>query len=254
MKDPSMEQTAAGIANTNGISDNLDFSREELTILRDLAGKVGELSSRPVESEKISNWTALNDLQCPRPLIFCDPENGWNEIITQDQIRSNNPLARVWEMALRKEIFWGEKMKDDRVIEPFFNIPYHFEDTGYGVNLETKGGEDGGSFVYNFPVRDYDTDFGKLKYPQLIIDQNKTDEVIDLAKHVFDGLLTVRLKGVWWWTLGMTWEFIKLRGLENLLVDSSYLTASSFICSTASGVGEDLRDNTYLFSRYSAIR
>ena len=42
---------------------------------------------------------------------------------------------------------------------------------------------------------------------------------IDLAKDIFNDILTVRLKGVWWWTLGMTWEFIKLRGLENLMVD-----------------------------------
>ena len=219
MKDPSMEQTAAGIANTNEISDNLNFSREEVTILRDLAKQVGELSARPLESEKKKNWTALNDLKCTRPLIFSDPENGWNEIITQDQLRCSNPLARVWEMALRKEIFWGEKMKDDRVIEPFFNVPYHFEDTGYGVKLETKGGEDGGSFIYNFPVKNYEEDFEKLKYPQIIINQKKTLGVVDLAKHIFNDILTVRLQGVWWWTLGMTWEFIKLRGLENLMVD-----------------------------------
>lgn len=219
MKDHSMEQTAAGIANTRGICDDLDFKPGEISLLRKLAGQVAELSARPVEEEKKKNWTALNDLKCTRPLIFCDPENGWNEIITQDLIHCKNPLARVWEMALRKEIFWGKEMKDDRVIEPFFNVPYHYEDTGYGVRLETRGGEDGGSFVYDFPVRNYAEDFDKLKIPELIIDYEMTRKVVDLAEHVFGGILTVRLQGIWWWTLGMTWEFIKLRGLENLMVD-----------------------------------
>jgi hypothetical protein len=219
MKDPSMEQTAAGIANMRGLSDNLNFRKEEVSLLRELAGRVGELSARPVEEEKKRDWTSLNDLRCTRPLIFCDPENGWNEIITQDQIQSVTPLARVWEMSLRKEIFWGETMKDDRVIEPYFNVTYHYEDNGYGVRLETRGGEDGGSYVYDFPVRNYEEDFDKLKLPELIVNHEMTRKVVDLAGHVFGGILTVRLHGVWWWTLGMTWEFIKLRGLENLMVD-----------------------------------
>jgi hypothetical protein len=219
MKDPSMEQTAAGIANTRGIGDNLDFSDKEIAVLRDLASLVGELSARPVEAEKKINWTALNDLQSTRPMIFCDPENGWNEIITQDRIKCNHPLARVWEMSLRKEIFWGTRMKDDRVIEPYFNVPYDYEDTGYGVSVESIGGEDGGSYVYKNPIVDYERDFEKLKYPRIIIDHEKTRKILDYAVHVFEGILKVRLKGVWWWTLGMTWEFIKLRGLENLMTD-----------------------------------
>lgn len=219
MRDHSMEQTAAGLDNINGISDNLSFNKEEAEVLRSLAKQVGELSARPVEEEKKKKWTALNDLQCTSPLIFCDPENGWNEIIKQDEIRCSNPLARVWEMALRKEIFWVEKMKDDRVIEPFFNVPYHFEDSGYGVEYEQIGGEDGGSFVYNVPIKNYEEDFEKLRYPQLIVNRDKTTEVVELAKDLFSGILTVRIKGVWWWTLGMTWEFMKLRGLENLMID-----------------------------------
>jgi len=214
-----MEQTAAGIDNTSGISDDLNFKPEEISLLRELAREVAELSARPVEEEKKKNWTSLNDLTCIRPLIFCDPENGWNEIITQDRIRCVNPMARVWEMTLRKEVFWGKEMKDDRVIEPYFNVPYHYEDTGYGVTLETRGGEEGGSFVYDFPVRNYEEDFDKLKFPELFVDHEMTRKVVDLAESVFGGILTVRLQGVWWWTLGMTWEFIKLRGLENLMVD-----------------------------------
>ncbi len=51
------------------------------------------------------------------------------------------------------------------------------------------------------------------------MDYRTTEEVLALAHDLFDGILEVRLKGVWWWTLGMTWDFIKLRGLENLMMD-----------------------------------
>ena len=219
MRDPSMEQTAAGLDNTRGIDSNLSFSGKEIGILRGLAFKVAELAARPVESVKKNKWIAHNDLETTEPLIFCDPENGWNEIITQDQILCANPLARVWEMTLRKEIFWGEKMKDDRVIEPYFNVSYNYSDSGYGIAEEIVGGQDGGSFIYNFPIRDYEEDFPKLQLPEIEINYAKTREVYSLAEELFDGLLKVRMKGIWWWTLGMTWDFIKLRGLENLMVD-----------------------------------
>jgi len=219
MRDPSMEHAAAGLTNTKGLDENLSFSEKEIHILRELAKKVAEISSRPIEEEKKKRWTAHNDLQSGKPLIFCDPENGWNEIITQDNIKCETPLARVWEMALRKEIFWAEGMKDDRVIEPYFNVAYNYTDTGYGIREEQVGGENGGSFVYKFPITDYEKDFDKLKFPEIIVDYDKTHEVVDLAKSTFDGILEVRLKGTWWWTLGMTWDYIKLRGLENLMLD-----------------------------------
>jgi len=42
---------------------------------------------------------------------------------------------------------------------------------------------------------------------------------LNLAWELYQGILEVRLRGIWWWTLGMTWDFIKLRGLENLVLD-----------------------------------
>ncbi len=215
-----MEQTAAGLCTTSGIDSNLNYTREEREVLRSLAFKVAEIASRPGEKEKTSAWKFLNKLNPSRPLVFCDPENGWNEIITQDQIVCKAPLFRVWEMHLRKEIFWAERMKDDKVIEPFFNIPYHYTDSGYGMNEEKISKKaDEGSFKYQSPLKDYEKDFDKLKFPKIEVDYNRTNRIKELAGDILGDILTVRVKGVWWWTLGMTWDFIKIRGLENLMLD-----------------------------------
>ena len=40
-----------------------------------------------------------------------------------------------------------------------------------------------------------------------------------LAHDVFDGILEVKLEGVYWWSLGMTADLIMLRGFENVLYD-----------------------------------
>lgn len=219
MRDASMEQTALGISTTHSISGDIKFSEKEKSILRELAKQVAELAAHPREEVKKSLWLKLNDLQPVRPLVFCDPENGWNEIITQDQILCEKPLSRVWEMALRKEIYWATQMQDDRVIEPFFNVPYSYTDSGWGLTeIYTSGGESG-SHVWDAPVKDYETDFPKLHFPEITVDYEKTNQIVNVAKEILGDILEVRLRGLWWWTLGMTMDFIHLRGMENMMMD-----------------------------------
>lgn len=219
MRDPSMEQTAAGLSTTSGIDAQLIASSRERQVIRALAQKVLELACRPEEEEKRKLWTNHNDLQKTRPLIFCDPENGWNEIVTQDQIQCSNPLLRVWEMALRKEIFWGQTMKDDKVIEVFFYIPYNYTSTGYGLKEETLRTSDEGSCVWIDKITDYEQDLPKLTFPDILIDYEKTNRVVGFANELLGDILTVKLRGVWWWSLGMTWDYIKYRKLEDFMID-----------------------------------
>ncbi|MFW6026768.1 MAG: hypothetical protein ACOCRX_10545 [Candidatus Woesearchaeota archaeon] len=198
---------------------NLKVTSREKRILRQLAAKVLELSGRSIEKEKKKLWTRHNDLKTTRPLIFIDPENGWNEIITENEIKCENALLKSWEMRLRKEIFWGEKLKDDKVIEPYFDINYIFEESHYGLRERKIRVSEKGSFKYDPPVKDYEKDFEKLQYPELNIYEKKTKYVYELAEDIFGDILNVRIKGNWWWSLGMTWDYISLRGLDQLMMD-----------------------------------
>ena len=73
--------------------DKLVISRADQETLRCLAGRVAQLAARPIEDEKRDLWFRHNALEATRPLIFCDPENGWNEIITENQIQC---LGRIY--------------------------------------------------------------------------------------------------------------------------------------------------------------
>ncbi|MER3473067.1 MAG: hypothetical protein C4335_03345 [Armatimonadota bacterium] len=53
--------------------------RGDQRILRELAKQVAELSAHPIEQEKCERWYRHNALEPARPLVFYDPENGWNE-------------------------------------------------------------------------------------------------------------------------------------------------------------------------------
>ncbi|MFZ4615506.1 MAG: hypothetical protein ACOYM2_04805 [Rectinemataceae bacterium] len=218
-RDPAEEQTAAGLNTTQGIKTSLKFTSHERDRLRSLAKRVAELAARPEEKRKAKLWTSHNDLESDTPLLFCDPENGWNEIIPSATLECRDPLARVWEMHLLKEIYWGSEMLDDRVIQPFFDVPYNYKDMGWGIREKRVGGSHGGAYTWEPPLRDYGRDFEKLRFPELLIDRDQTGRVADLAGELFGGVLTVRLRGIWWWTLGMTWDYITLRGLQNFMLD-----------------------------------
>ena len=190
---------------------------EDKNILRNLAGKVKDLSLDPVQEEKRTLWYSQNSLDSKRPLVFVDPENGWNEIITEDKIKCSGSLAQRWETVLQKEIFWGAAIKDDKPIESCFNIGCTFGEGGWGVPEVFHGGEKGGSYVWEAPVKNV-SDLDKIHFPAINVDYKATQDTFELAQDIFKDLLDVRIKGSWWWGLIRTWDLVRLVGLEQMMV------------------------------------
>ena len=128
-----LDQTAAGKITTGFAPEDVAMSREDKDVLRALAERVAEIAASPRMQEVRRLWTRLNMLQGTRPVVFCDPENGWNEIVTEAEMQCRGKLARRWEMDLRKEIFWGEEMGDDKPVEPYFDVPYTARPDHWGL-------------------------------------------------------------------------------------------------------------------------
>jgi len=196
----------------------LEVNGRDRKILQELAQEVWEIAVQEVQEEKRKLWYALNALKPIRPIVFCDPENGWNEIIPQEMLRCEGLLAREWEMKLRKEIFWGRSMGDDKVVEPCFDVPYLYSEGDWGMRERKVGGTAGGSYRWEAPLTDY-RDMDKLHFPKIEIDYERTQKIVALAEEIFGDFLQVRLKGSFWWSLGMTWTLVNLRGLEQIMYD-----------------------------------
>ncbi len=194
------------------------FPETDRVTLRVLAARVAELAARPGEKEKELLWRQHNTLSATRPLIFCDPENGWNEIVPSNVLTCENELARQWEFTLRREIFWGTEMNDDRVILPVFDIPHVYTESDWGMHETRLGGEHGGAYTWEAPLKDF-ADFDKLRFPVITVDYDRTSRNLTLAQEIFDGILEVRLYTQWWWTLGLTQTYSNLRGLTQMLMD-----------------------------------
>ena len=188
-------------------------------VLRRLAERVARIAASPQMAETRELWRKLNMLEETRPVVFCDPENGWNEIVTEAQMECTGRLARRWEMDLRKEIFWGEEMGDDKPVEPCFDVPYTVSPDDWGVEATYRQTDTAGSYVWDNSIKDYRTDLGRLHSPEFEIDWETTHGCFDIARDVFQDMLYVRLKGTWWWSLGVTYPAVTFRGLENVFLD-----------------------------------
>ncbi|GIV19586.1 MAG: hypothetical protein KatS3mg023_1337 [Armatimonadota bacterium] len=200
------------------VQPRYSVSQRDRQVLRELAKQVADLAARPVEAEKRELWYRHNALEPTRPLVFCDPENGWNEILTPDKLQCEGGLARGWEWHLRRELFWGEQMRDDKVIEPYFNVGHVYTETDWGLRETRIGGEGGGAWRWEAPLRSYD-DMDKLRFPQIRVDYEATEELLQLAQETLGDILHVRLKTTWWWSFGMTQTLVYLRGLEQIMYD-----------------------------------
>ena len=112
----------------------LAIEKDDRKILRELAREVAEIASKPEQLQKKRLWKKHNSLVQTDPLIFCDPESAWYEIIPKTSLRCQGNLARIWEFKLKKEIYWADKIKDDRVTLPEFAVQRVFKETSRGID------------------------------------------------------------------------------------------------------------------------
>ena len=225
------ERLGNGLGDSNGVS--LDFpamsnyisipffvDKREREVLRELAKKIKNLANRPIEEEKKDLWYKHNALEETRPLVFCDPENGWYEIIPANTIICTNPLARLWEFRMKKEIFWGEHLQDDKVIDDIFNVHYIYTYGDFGVAHKMHLADDiNGSYTWEPAIKNYEEALPKLKVRDINIDYERSRQLFNLAQYTFGDILRVQFKDAFWWSFGLTWDLINLRGLDNMMLD-----------------------------------
>ncbi len=218
------EQLNFRVNYNNADYSDLRFPAADRAVLHDLGREVAEIAALPVMAERRELWKRHNALEQTRPILLCDPENGWNEIIPEAAIRCTNSVARHWEDYLRKLVFWGREMNDDVVVEPVFNVPYVYRDRQWGVAgsarvaTEKRTAELGRAYHIETILEDFNQ-IKDITKPELRIDRASSDAVLAIAHELFDAALAVRRNTVWFWSVGLTDDLVFLRGMEKLMYD-----------------------------------
>lgn len=194
------------------------ISQRDREILRSLAGKVREIADNPEMEKRRQRWYGFNALKAERPMVLCFPEGAWEELLPQKELECEDRKLRSWEWNLRSKIYWWEHIRDDAAIDPWFHINWHVSIGDYGVEIPYRHGENRGSYVWDPPIKDLKKDMKKLHFRELSVDRRGTLDDVERAEEIFGDLLPVRIRGGFWWTMGLTAEIIKLIGLQNLML------------------------------------
>jgi len=190
---------------------------KDRNILRTLAGRVAGIANLPEMAVRRRRLHALNALNPEKPIVLCFPEGAWGELLPGSVCECSDPGLRGWEWDLRSRIYWWENIRDDNALEPKFNVGWRVNPGDYGVEIPYTHGGNRGSYRWDPPLKDVKADLGRIRFRSPSVDREGTMQTVALAGEIFGDLLPPRIRGSHWWTMGLTWEAIKLVGLQEFM-------------------------------------
>jgi len=198
-----------------------DMDAADLDILRRLAARKAEIAADAVNLERKAAWYAHDAGTGGRPMVLAEAGGVMGEVMPDSILQCRGKWARSLERGLRVAIYNFETLGDDHVLEPYVDARWHVRTGDYGVAPVVHRPETDGTLGarrWDAPIEDLDKDFDKLHPRSPSVDREATYAQVERLERVFAGILPVRIRGGFWWTMGMTWTAIDLIGLENLML------------------------------------
>ncbi len=178
----------------------MTIHKNDMAVIRELAGRVAEIAALPVQEEKRELWRKINALEPERPMVMID-QVCWNEMNIDDKLtlRCTDAELRAYEERLRRTLFQWEYFPVDMVVEPFFLVPKAIHNTVFGMSVheEIVTSDPTNDVVSHFYENQFQTeeDLEKIKVPHVTHDANETERRMQVAHELFDGVLEIRAWG-----------------------------------------------------------
>ena len=188
-------------------------------ILRQLAGQVAELAARPLETEKRDLWLRHNALEATRPVIFCDPENGWNEIIRREHLDVHGRTGvRLGVPPAPGDLLGHGDVRRPRRSSPFSTLRT-WPSRATGACTKRASAANTAAPIHGKPHSRTTPTCANCAIPKSPLTGPPPNAAQRWQTRLFGDLLTVRVKTLWWWTMGMTWTLVNLRGMQQIMYD-----------------------------------
>ena len=179
----------------------MNRNNKDREILRELAGRVGEIAALPVQEEKRRLWRKLNGLAPERPMVTID-QVCWNEMNIEGKLdlHCEDEECRSYEQRLRRLLLQWEYFPVDMVVEPFIKVLKAVENSGFGVSVQehtlaTFEANDVVSHKYENQFSSAEDVVNKIKMPVIRHDAAETKRRMDFAGWLFEGILPLREEG-----------------------------------------------------------
>ncbi len=200
----------------------MSISKHDMDILRPLAGRYSEIANLEVQQERLDRYRRTNALEQVRPVVLIS-EIPWGEFDDDALVcKCEDKRARGMEGNFRRTLYQWEHFQVDTVIPPCYAVSKRTRSTGIGLQAhDTALLGDSGSHIAAHEYEDLlstEEDLDKLQIPEISYNAVATEQSLEYAQEVFDGLLPVKLSGH-----GLCysiWDSIAMyRGVEPLLMD-----------------------------------
>jgi hypothetical protein len=197
------------------------ITEHDRAILRELGKKARELAEGARNQDIRRRWYAHDEGHCERPLILTETDGGMQMVLPDWQPRCRETWARNLEGMFQSWFMHAEVIGDDFPLEPYVTWQWRVESSNYGVQVQhvradTPGVR--GAFHIEPPLKTLPDDLDLLKPRTFTVDREGTLAWKATLEDVFDGVMGVRQRGNYWWTLGLTIVAIDLIGLEQLML------------------------------------
>lgn len=177
-----------------------------MTRLRDLGKRVRDIAALPEQDEHRKIWTAVNDGKMIRPTILT--RNSPVYLLEYgDELTPTigDPFLKSIEEDLLMRLYEWEHLRCDTVVEPVVNCPAAVTDSRFGEKIASFGAAEKMSgqsssqtaVAHHFErIIGGEEDLGLIEHPRIAHDIDATGERLDLLRHIFDGILEVKLFGI----------------------------------------------------------
>lgn len=197
------------------------LSPKDRETIKPLAERYGEIASLDVQEERMDRYRRTNALEQVRPVVLVS-EVPWGEIRDEALVNTCSPELQGIERRLRLALYQWDYFQGDMVVPPAFRIMKRARSTGIGVRVEeTQIKSDTGT---NISAHEYvdliktEEDLAKFRIPEISYNRDATEQAVEMAMEVFDGIMPVELHGS---ALHYNmWDTIsRYRGVDSLLLD-----------------------------------
>lgn len=200
------------------------LSQADKDMLRRLGEEKKEFADMDAASDKAALWTAMNDLESKRPMVWIN-EIPWHEMNVNGELTLScaHPWARNLERDLRREIYQRKHMPGDMIVSDYIECQKVFSTTDFGIVEETETAHtDAENDIYSrhFKIQiSEEEDVEKIKMPEIHFMQKATEYNYNAMRDLFDGIIEVKPTGqkhIWY----TPWDFlIRWWGIEEAMMD-----------------------------------
>jgi hypothetical protein len=198
------------------------ISSSDRAILRDVAKRVVEFASDPLQDARLAEWKRHNAMRPGKPMVLVYPEDVWDEFLPMSHMDCEGDVARSLEWHMRAKIYHAEHLRDDRPINADYEVGIVIDDPGCGIHWNySRHDVDGHRRTEGFEaaIKD-DADPADIIHNRAIhIDWDATRTHQEQAEELFGDIFNVKVVGRKGFCLANADLLLMWRGIENLMTD-----------------------------------